>query len=122
MPLGFFVFLWLTRRFKIGIPGKELEPEPPRLPYSPAMERLRNITLAVSAIEILLWLVVAALNNREDLPALADIISVMFVAMLPANLAFIMSLLRRGPLTAAALAGLALWMLLPQLTVRIAPL
>jgi hypothetical protein len=122
VPLGFFVFLWLTRRFKIGIPGKELEPEPPRLPYSPAMERLRNITLAVSAIEILLWLVVAALNNREDLPALADIISVMFVAMLPANLAFIMSLLRRGPLTAAALAGLALWMLLPQLTVRIAPL
>ena len=112
----------MTRRFKIGIPGKELEPEPPRLPYSPAMERLRNITLAVSAIEILLWLVVAALNNREDLPALADIISVMFVAMLPANLAFIMSFLRRGPLTAAALAGLALWMLLPQLTVRIAPL
>jgi hypothetical protein len=28
----------------------------------------------------------------------------------------------RGPLTAAALAGLALWMLLPQLTVRIVPL
>ena len=46
----------------------------------------------------------------------------MFVAMLPANLAFIMSLLRRGPLTAAALAGLAVWTLLPQLTVRIAPL
>jgi hypothetical protein len=43
----------------------------------------------------------------------------MFVAMLPTNLAFIMSLLRRGPLTAAALAGLGLWMLLPQLTVRI---
>jgi len=121
VPLGFFVFLWLTRRFKIGIAGKELEPEPPRLPYSPAMERLRNITLAVSAIEILLWLVIAALNIREEPQALGDIMSVMFVAMLPTNLAFIMSLLRRGPLTAAALAGLALWMLLPQLTVRIAP-
>jgi hypothetical protein len=29
--------------------------------------------------------------------------------MLPTNLAFIMSLLRRGPLTAAALAGFGLW-------------
>jgi hypothetical protein len=98
------------------------QPEAPRLPYSPAMERLRNVTLAVSAIEILLWLVVAALNNREEPQSLADIISVMFIAMLPTNAAFIMSLLRRGPLTAAALAGLALWMLLPQLTVRIVPL
>jgi len=121
VPLGFFVFLWLTRRFKIGIAGKELEPERPRLPYSRAMERLRNITLAVSVIEILLWLVIAALNIREEPQALGDIMSVMFVAMLPTNLAFIMSLLRRGPRTAAALAGLALWMLLPQLTVRIAP-
>ena len=85
------------------------------------MERLRNITLAVSAIEILLWLVIAVLNNREDPQALGDIISIMFVAMLPTNLAFIMSLLRRGPLTAATLAGLGLWMLLPQLAVRIFP-
>ena len=85
------------------------------------MERLRNITLAVSAIEILLWLVIAVLNDREDPQALTDVISIMFVAMLPTNLAFIMSLLRRGPLTAAALAGLGLRMLLPQLTVRIFP-
>jgi hypothetical protein len=85
------------------------------------MERLRNITLAVSAVEILLWLVIAVLNDREDPQALTDVISVMFVAMLPTNLAFIMSLLRRGPLTAAALAGLGLWMLLPQVTVRIFP-
>lgn len=119
VPLGFFVVLWLARRFKIARSGKELEPEPPRLPYSPAMERLRNITLAVSAIEILLWLGIAVLNDREDPQALTDVISIMFVAMLPTNLAFIMSLLRRGPLTAAALAGLGLWMLLPQLTVRI---
>jgi hypothetical protein len=85
------------------------------------MERLRNVTLVVSAIEIPLWLVIAVLNNREDPQALGDVLSIMFVAMLPANLSFIMSLLRRGPLTAAALAALAFWMLLPQLTVRIAP-
>jgi len=121
VPLGFFVVLWLARRLKIMRSGKELEPEAPRLPYSPAMERLRNITLAVSGIEILFWLVIAVLNNREEPQSLADIISVMFIAMLPANAAFIMSVLRRGPLTAAALAGLALSMLLPQLTVRILP-
>jgi hypothetical protein len=121
VPLAFFVVLWLARRFKIARSGKEPEPEPPRLPYSPAMERLRNFTLAVSAVEILLWLVIAVVNDREDPQALTDVISVMFVAMLPTNLAFIMSLLRRGPLTAAALAGLGLWMLLPQLTVRIFP-
>jgi hypothetical protein len=61
------------------------------------MERLRNVTLAVSAVEILLWLVIAVLNDREDPQALGDVLSIMFVAMLPANLAFIMSLLRRGP-------------------------
>jgi hypothetical protein len=86
------------------------------------MERLRNITLAVSACEILLWLVVAVWNDREDPQALGDVVSIMFVAMLPTNAAFVMSLLRRGPLTAAALAGLGLWMLLPQLTARIVPL
>jgi hypothetical protein len=86
------------------------------------MERLRKITLAVSACEIVLWLVIAVLNDREDPQALADVILIMFAAMLPTNLAFIMSLLRRGPLTAAALAGLGLWMLLPQITARIVPL
>ena len=121
VPLVFLVILWLTRRFKIRGSDKELEPEPPRPRYSPAMERLRKVTLAVSAIEILLWLVIAALNSRKELQALGDIITIMFVAMLPANLAFIMSLLRRGPLSAAAIAGLAFWMLLPQLTVRFAP-
>jgi hypothetical protein len=114
VPLGLFIVLWLARRLRIWRSGKELEPEAPRLPYSPAMERLRKITLAVSACEIVLWLVIAVLNDREDPQALADVILIMFVAMLPTNLAFIMSLLRRGPLTAAALAGLGLWMLLPQ--------
>jgi hypothetical protein len=42
----------------------------------------------------LLWLVIAVLNDREDPQALVDVISIMFVAMLPTNLAFIMSLLR----------------------------
>lgn len=121
VPLAFFVVLWLARHLKIRLSGREPAPEAPRLPYSPATERLRKITLAVSAVEILLWLVVAVLNNREEPQALADIISVMFIAMLPTNAAFIMSLLRRGPRTAAALAGLALFMLLPQLIVRILP-
>jgi hypothetical protein len=121
VPFGFFVVLWLARRFKVRRSGHEPEPEAPRLPYSPAMERLRNIILAVTVIQILLWLVIAALNNRDEPQSLADIVSVMFVAMLPTNAAFIMSLWRRGPLTAAALAGLALLMLLPQLMVRILP-
>ena len=121
MPLCFFVVLWLARRFIIRRSGQPPVPEVPRLPYSPVMERLRTITLAVSGIEILLWFVIATLNNREAPQSLADIISVMFIAMLPTNAAFIMSLLRRGPITAAALAGLALLMLLPQLMARILP-
>jgi hypothetical protein len=80
-----------------------------------------SIALAVVAIAILLWLVIPAVNERENPQALGDIKPVMFVAMLPTNLAFIMSLLRRDPLTAATLAALGLWMLLPQLTVRVAP-
>jgi hypothetical protein len=122
VPLGLYVVLWLARRLKIWRIGREPEPDAPRLPYSPAMERLRHITLALSGTEILLWLIIAALNNREDPQSFADLISIMFIAMLPTNLAFIMSLLRRGPLTAAALAGLALLMLLPQVTARIIPL
>jgi hypothetical protein len=121
LPLALFVVLWLVRRLKIGRSGQELELEAPRLPYSPAMERLRNITLAVSTVEILLWLVIATINNREEPQALVDIVAVMFVAMLPTNLAFVMTLLRRGPLTAAALAGLGLFMQLPQLVARILP-
>jgi len=91
-PLGFFVVLWLARWSRIRLAGKAAEPERPQLPYSPAMERLRNITLAVSACEILLWLVVAILNDREDPQALGDVVSIMFVAMLPTNAAFVMSL------------------------------
>ena len=121
VPLGVLVVLGLARRLRIMRSGRAPEPEAPRLPYAPAMERLRNITLAVSGIEILTWLVIAVLNQREEPQSLADIVSVMFVAMLPANAAFIMSLLRRGPRTAAALAGLALVMLLPLLIAALLP-
>ena len=75
VPLTGFVVLWLVRRFKIRRSGQEPEPEASRLPYSPQMERLRNWTLAVSGIEIVLWLVIAFLNNREEPQAIADILA-----------------------------------------------
>ena len=121
VPLAALVILWVARLVRVRVTGKQPEPEAPRLPYSPAMERLRNITLAVSGIEILLWLVIGALNQMQDPQTLADAASVMFVIMLPSLAAFVMSLLRRGPLTAAVLAAFALTLLLPQLTVRILP-
>ena len=121
VPLGVFVVLWLVRRLNIMRSGKAGEPDAPRLPYAPDMERLRNVTLVVSGIEILLWLGIAVLNDREEPQSLADIVSVMFVAMLPANAAFIMSLLRRGPRTAAALAALAASMLLPLVVAAFLP-
>jgi hypothetical protein len=122
VPLGALAILWAARRLTRLRHGNQVEPEAPRLPYTPAMERLRNITLAGSGIEILLWLVVAALNDRDEPQAIGDIVPVMVIAMLPALLALAMSVLRRGPLTAAALAVLALWMLLPQLISRIVAL
>ncbi len=121
VPLGLLGLLWLAQRVKLGRSGKEMQPEAPRLPYSPALERLRSITLGISGVEILLWLIIAALNNRDEPQSIGDLISIMFIAMLPTNAAFIMSLLRRGPLTAAALAGFGLLMLLPQLIGRILP-
>jgi hypothetical protein len=48
-------------------------------------------------------------------------LAVMFPVMLPALAALIMSMLRRGQLTAAVLAAFALTMLLPELTVSIVP-
>ncbi len=121
LPLGAFVILWVVRFWRVKISGKAPAPEAPRLPYSPAMERLRNITLAVSGGEILLWLVLGALNQMQDPQTLADAASVMFIIMLPSLAAFLMSLLRRGPLTAAVLAVLGLSFLLPQLVARILP-
>jgi hypothetical protein len=41
--------------------------------------------------------------------------------MLPSLAAFLMSLLRRGPLTAAFLAAFAVTLLLPQLVARVLP-
>ncbi|HLL27881.1 MAG TPA: hypothetical protein VKT73_09580 [Xanthobacteraceae bacterium] len=115
-----FMLLWLVRQVRTTLSGKESEP-PPRLPYSPRMEWLRKVTLAVSGIEILFWVVVGFLNQREDPQAILDVLSIMFAIMLPALAAFVMSLLHRGPRMAAALAGLALWMMLPEVAIRIAP-
>lgn len=121
VPLGALAILWIVGLLRTKFSGKEPAPEAPRLPYSPAMERLRNITLAVSGVEILLWLVTGALNQMQEPQALADALSVMFVIMLPSLAAFIMSLLRRGPLTAAFLAAFAVTLLLPQLVTRVLP-
>jgi hypothetical protein len=121
VPVATFVILWIWRQARTTISGKESSPEPPRLPYSPAMERLREVTLAVSAVSILFWLVIGVLNQRQDPQSLVDAASVMLVIMLPALAAFIMSLLRRGPRTAAVLAGFAVYLMLPELAVRLSP-
>jgi hypothetical protein len=121
LPLAAFVILWVVRFLRVTITGKEPPPEAPRLPYSPQMERLRRITLAVSGVEILFWIVLGVLNQREDPQTLWNAVSVMFVIMLPSLAAFLMSLLRRGPRTAVFLAVLGLTWLLPQLVVRILP-
>ena len=121
LPLGVLVILWLAQRIRIASTGKVPEPEAPRLPYTPAMERLRKLTLVVSGVEILCWIAIGVLNQREDPQSLADAVSVMLVAMLPSMAAFVMSLLHRGPITAAVLAGLGLNMLLPLLIVQILP-
>lgn len=121
LPLAAFVILWVVRFLRVKISGKAPEPEAPRLPDSPAMERLRNLTLIVSGVEILFWIAIGVLNEIEEPQSLADALSVMFVIALPSLAAFLMSLLRRGPLTAACLAVLGLTWLLPQLVVRILP-
>ena len=119
--LGLFVGLWLGRRLKIAITGKQPEPEAPRLPYSPQMERLRNVTLALSGVEVLCWVVLGVVTDMADPQPLLNAVSVMFTIMLPSLAALIMSVLRRGPLTAAVLAALGLSMLLPQLVVQLVP-
>jgi hypothetical protein len=121
VPLGVLAILWVVALFRVKLSGKEAAPEAPRLPYSPAMERLRNITLTVSGVEILLWIVIGVLNQMQEPQALADALSVMSVIMLPSLAAFLMSLLRRGPLTAAFLAAFAMTLLLPQLVARVLP-
>src|SRR6266852_8633568 len=77
VPLAALVILWVARLVRVRVTGKAPAPEAPRLPYSPAMEKLRRITLAVSGAEILLWLVLGALNQMQDPQTLADATSVM---------------------------------------------
>ena len=121
VPFGFFIVLWLARRLKIMRSGKEAPPESPRLPYSSNMERIRNITLAVSGSEILYLIVIGALNDLQEPQPLPNALSVMLIIMLPSLAAFLMSLLRRGPLAALALAVLGLTFILPELFARIIP-
>jgi hypothetical protein len=104
-PLGVLALLWIASLLRTKISGKEPAPEAPRLPYSPNMERLRRITLYASGVEILLWIVLGVLNQREDPQALWNAVSVMFIIMLPSLAAFVMSLMRRCPRTAAMLAA-----------------
>jgi hypothetical protein len=121
LPLAAFAILWIVRLLRVKISGKAPEPEAPRLPYSPARERLRNLTLAVSGVEILFWIVLGVLNELQEPQPLLNALSVMFLIMLPSLAAFLMSLMRRGPLTAAFLAAFALTLVLPELVVRILP-
>jgi hypothetical protein len=120
-PLGVLALLWITSLLRTKISGKGPVPEAPRLPYSPNMERLRRITLYASGVEILLWIVLGVLNQREEPQTLWNAVSVMFIIMLPSLAAFVMSLMRRGPRTAAVLAVLGATWLLPQLVARFLP-
>jgi len=121
VPLGALALLWIWRRVSVAISGKEPSPEPPRLPYSPAMEQLRKITLGISAVSILFWLVIGVLNQRQEPQSFLDAASIMLAIMLPALAAFVMSVLRRGPRAAAVLAGFAVYLMLPELVARLAP-
>lgn len=120
-PLGILVLMWGWRQFRISVQGKEPEPEAPRLPLSPGKERLRNVTLAASAIELALWLVIGVANEIKDPLPFASALYVMFPAVLPSLAAFLMSVFRRGPIGAALLAMLGFYFLLPLLAVLLLP-
>lgn len=111
VPLVVLAIIWGVRRLRIAITGKEPPPEAPRLPYSPQMERLRRITLAVGGAELLFWLVMAAvLDPRESY---FNNLFAMSPAVLPAFAAFVMSLLYRGPIAAALLAAFGIYLIAP---------
>ncbi len=111
LPLIALAIIWGVRHLRIAITGKEPPPEAPRLPYSPQMERLRRITLAVGGAELLFWLVMAkVLDPRESY---FDNLYAMFPAILPALAAVIMSVLYRGPIAAALLAALSIYLIAP---------
>ncbi len=123
LPLGVLAILWVARvlRTTISDAPPQAAKEKPRLPYSPNMERMRKVTLALSAIEILFWLIVAVIGDDKDPLPFFHGLYLLFPNMLFAILAFIMSLLRRGPVTAAVLAILAVYFVIPELSVRILP-
>jgi hypothetical protein len=120
-PLAVLAAIWSFRQLRIAFTGKEPPPEAPRLPYSPGMERLRRATLAVGGAAILFWLVIAVLNDPKDPLPFFKTLYLLFPMMLPALAALIMSFLRRGPISAALLAGLGVYLMLPELAVRLLP-
>lgn len=120
-PLGILLALWGWRRLRIVMTGKQPEPEAPRLPLSPAKERLRNVTLIVSAVELVCWLILGIADEiKEPLP-FGAVLYIMFPVVLPSLAAFLMSVFRRGPIAAALLAALGFYFLLPLLAVFLLP-
>lgn len=121
VPLAGLAALWGFRRFRAFVTGKEPESEKSRLPYSPALERLRKVTLAVSAAELLFWLAIAIVNDAKEPQPFFDLLLFLMPLYLPPLAALVMSLLRRGPIGAALLAGLGLYFALPELAARLLP-
>jgi hypothetical protein len=114
-PLGVLVGIWGWRQFRTSVQGKEYPPEPPRLPLSKQKERLRNLTLAASAIELACWLFIGVANAIKDPLPFRSVVYIMLPVMLPSIAAFLMSVFRRGPIGAALLAALGFYFLLPLL-------
>jgi hypothetical protein len=115
VPLAVLAAIWGWRRLRIKMTGKQPEPEAPRLPLSPQKERLRNVTLIASAIELALWLVIGVVNEMKDPLPFSSALYVMFPVLLPSIAAFLMSAFRRGPIAAALLAAIGFYFLLPLL-------
>jgi hypothetical protein len=121
VPLAGLAAIWGFRRFRTFVTGKEPEPEKPRLPYSPTQERLRKLTLLVSAAELLFWLAIAIVNDPKEPQPFFDLLVFLLPLYLPALAALVMSLLRRGPVGAVLLAGLGLYFIVPELAARFLP-
>jgi hypothetical protein len=121
VPLAILAGIWGWRRLRIKMTGKQPEPEAPRLPLSPQKERLRNVTLLASAVELALWLVIGVANEMEQPLPFGEALYVMLPISLPSLAAFLMSVFRRGPIGAALLAGIGAYFLTPLLAGLLLP-
>jgi len=121
VPLAALAAIWGIRRFRISVLGWEPPPEKPRLPYSPQMQRLRKITIYASSAELLFWVVFAIASNRSDPQPFMSIVWAMLPGYLAPLAAFVMSLLWRGPISAALLAAFGFYLLFPLLVVPLVP-